>query len=53
MKTDSSFSNQKFYIEGFFLPFWLDRNIYRGGILIYVREEIPSKALNKPFTGRC
>ena len=46
-KMDSSFSDQQIYIEGFCLPFRLDRNIHGGGILIYVREDIPSKALNK------
>ena len=46
-KIDSSFSNQQFYIERFCLPLRLDRNIHGGDILIYVREDIPSKALNK------
>ena len=41
-KIDFNFSNQQFYIEGFCLPFWLDRNIHGGGILIYIPEDIPS-----------
>ena len=48
-KIDSSFSNQQFYIEGFFLPFWLDRNKHGEGIFVYIQGDIPSKALNKMF----
>ena len=46
-KIDSSFSNLQFYTEVFFLPFRLDRNVHEGGILIYIREDIPCKVLNK------
>ena len=48
-KIDSSFSNHQFYIEGFFLPFWLDRNKHGEGIFVYIQGDIPSKALNKMF----
>ena len=44
---DSSFSNQQFHIEGLCLQFPLDRNIHGGSILIYIQEDIPSKALNR------
>lgn len=30
-------------IEGFFLPYRLDRNKHRGGIAVYIREDNPSK----------
>ena len=29
------------------MPFRLDRNSFAGGVLIYVREDIPSKQLTK------
>ena len=34
-------------IDGFGKPFRLDRNAYGGGLLIYVRSDIPCKQLNK------
>ena len=36
-----------FLIDGFSSPFRLDRNRKGGGILIYVRRDIPSKFLTK------
>ena len=44
-KLDESFSNGQFKIPGYALPFRLDRNQFGGGIMIFVREDIPS--LNK------
>ena len=41
-KIDSSFLNQQFHIEGFCLPYRLDRNKHGGGVLVYLREDIPS-----------
>ena len=46
-KLDSSFPPQQFIIEGYSEPYRLDRNRDGGGVLIYVREDIPSKLLNK------
>ena len=46
-KIDSSFLNQQFDIEGFCLPYRLDRNKNGGGVLVYIRENIPSKILKK------
>ena len=46
-KMNFSFLNQQFYFKEFCLPFQLDRKIHEGGVLIYVEEDIPSKALNK------
>ena len=39
-KLDQSFPPQQFSIEGYALPFRLDQTRNRGGILIYVRENI-------------
>ena len=46
-KLDSSFPPQQFTIEGYSVPYRLDRNRNGGGILVYVREDIPSKQLSK------
>ena len=48
-KLDSSFPKGQFLIEGFSEPYRLDRNRHGGGILIYVREDIPSKELKKHY----
>ena len=40
------FPEAQFTIHGFSKPYRLDRNANGGGILIYVREDIPSKELN-------
>ena len=46
-KLDSSFPTQQFILNGYSDPYRLDRNRDGGGVLIYVREDIPSKLLNK------
>ena len=48
-KIDSSFLNQQFHIEGFCLPYRLERNKLGGGVLVYIREDIASKILKKTF----
>ena len=45
-KTDMSFPTSQFVIQGFATPFRLDRTNTGGGILVYVRVDIPSKLLN-------
>ena len=45
-KLDGSFPTGQFKIDGFSEPFRLDRNAHGGGILIYVREDIPCKQLS-------
>ena len=45
-KIDISFPTSQFIIQGFAAPFKLDRTNTGGGILIYVRDDIPSKLLN-------
>ena len=42
-KTDESFTQQQFAIEGYHLPFRRDRNALGGGVMIFVREDIPVK----------
>ena len=42
-KLDDSFPSMQFLIEGYGPPYRLDRNSHGGGILVYVREDIPCK----------
>ena len=44
-KIDSSFPSAQFYIMGYTL-YRRDRNINGGGLLLYVREDIPSSMIN-------
>ena len=46
-KLDDSFTDKQCIGEGYTKPYRLDRNCNGGGILIYVRKDIPSKELNK------
>ena len=46
-KLDASFPPQQFVLPGYSEPYRLDRNRDGGGVLVYVREDIPSKLLNK------
>ena len=46
-KLDSSFPPGQFLIDGYTEPYRLDRNRNGGGVMIYVREDIPSKLLTK------
>ena len=46
-KLDDSFPSEQFIVDGFKTPYRLDRNRTGGGIIIYVRHDIPSKALTK------
>ena len=45
-KIDSSFPSAQFHLEDYTTPYRLDRNVNSGGILLYIREDIPSKLLN-------
>ena len=42
-----SFTTTQFEIAGFSKPYRLDRNRFGGGILVYIREDIPSVELQK------
>ena len=44
-KIDASFPVGQFLLNGYSTPFRLDRNANGGGILLYIREDIPSKLL--------
>ena len=45
IKLDSSFPKYLFLINDDSEPFIIDRNSHGGGIMLYVREDIPSKLL--------
>ena len=44
-KLDDSFPTAQFLIKGFSAHYRLDRNSKGGGLLLYIREDIPSKIL--------
>ena len=46
-KLDRSFPSGQFVIKGYSTPFRLDRNQTGGGLLLYVREDIPCKILKE------
>ena len=46
-KLDSSFPSSQFKIEGFSMPYRCDRNRLGGGVIVYVRDDIPNKQLIK------
>ena len=45
-KLDDSFPTEQFTISGYSKPYRLDRNRNGGGVIIYIREDIPSKQIN-------
>ena len=48
-KLDDLYPSAQILIDGLGKPFRLDRNAYGGGLVIYVRSDIPCKQLNKHF----
>ena len=50
IKTDSSFAVVQFHIEGYIIPYRLDRYINGGGFLLYIREDISSSLINFDVT---
>ena len=46
-KLDDSFPKVQFLVDGFSEPYRYDRNRNGGGIMIYIRDNIPSKLLEK------
>ena len=44
-KVDESFPKGNFLIEGFSIPYILDRDFKGGGIMLYVKEDIPSNLI--------
>ena len=45
-KLDSSFPNGQFQIHGYSEPYRLDKNGNGGGILVFIREDIPTKLID-------
>ena len=45
-KIDDSFPTNQFQIKSFSLPYRLDRDCNGGGLLLYIRDDIPSRILN-------
>ena len=45
-KLDDGFPTEQFTISGYSKPYRLDRNRNGGGVIIYIREDIPSKQIN-------
>ena len=45
-KLDDSFPTEQFTISGYSKPYRLDRNRNGGGVIIYIREDIPRKQIN-------
>ena len=43
---DSSFPNEQFQFHGYSEPYRLDRNGNGGGILVFIREDIPTKLID-------
>ena len=55
-KLDSSFPSGQFFIDGFAKPFRRDGNKNGGGVMIFVRDNIPSKEIKVNFVlsdGEC
>ena len=48
-KIDETFPSSQFSISGFSSPYRLDRNKQGGGLLFYVRNDIPSKQIKCSF----
>ena len=48
-KLDSSFPSAQFLIDGFAEPFRRDRNKNGGGVMIFIRDDIPSKEVKVNF----
>ena len=46
-KINEPFPENQFKIKGYSRPYRLDRNEYGGGLLLYVRQDIPSKLVRK------
>ena len=48
-KIDSSFPPRQFTIEGYAQPFRKDRDRFGGGLLMYVRDDIPCKQIKLQY----
>ena len=48
-KLDETFPAVQFSLQGFCDPYGLDCNYNGGGIMLYIREDIPSQLIEKKF----
>ena len=46
-KLDDTYPISQFHIDGYSMPYRLDRNRNGRGVIIYIREDIPSKILRE------
>ena len=46
-KLDKTFPAAQFYLQAFCDPYQFDRNRNGGGIMLYIREDIPSRLIEK------
>ena len=51
-KLDDAFSLSQFILEGFAAPCRLDRTEHGGGLMLFIREDIPSKLLPNVNPGK-
>ena len=45
-KLDASFPSSQFILDGFTPPYRLDRTQHGGGVMLFIREDIPYKFFN-------
>ena len=45
-KVDNSVPDGQFFLDGFGTPFRLDRNRNGGGIMLFIRNDIPAKVVS-------
>ena len=48
-KLDDTFLASQFLVTGFSVPYRLDRNRNGGGIIIFIRDDIPRRVLMSMF----
>ena len=51
-KIDDSFPPQQFFIEGYAPPYRQDNKTDAGGVLVYIRDDIPCRQLKSHSTDR-
>ena len=47
-KIDNTFHNGQFCIDGYHPPFRKDRSAHGGGLMVYIRSDIPCRQLDQP-----
>ena len=45
-KVDDTFPDGQFFLDGFGIPFCLDQNRNGGGIMLFIRNDIPAKVVS-------